>query len=102
MYLPCFSQKSDDIDIGVRGISPRLFFKFYAELFKHLSKHVDLADISKKSLFNELVEETRSESLTANLSKQIFAEKENVEIALSNLKEAMARKEKSVVELAFG
>jgi len=35
-----------------------------------------------------------------NLSKQIIAEKEHVEIALSNLKEAMARKEKSVIELA--
>jgi hypothetical protein len=36
----------------------------------------------------------------ANLSKQILAEKENVEKALTNLKEAMAREEKSVVELA--
>lgn len=35
-----------------------------------------------------------------NLSKQILAEKENVEKALSNLKEAMAREEKSVIELA--
>jgi len=32
--------------------------------------------------------------------KQVLAEKENVEIALSNLKDAMARKEKSVIELA--
>ncbi|MCK4256459.1 nucleotidyltransferase domain-containing protein [candidate division WOR-3 bacterium] len=49
---------ANDIDIGVKGIDPRLFFKFYAELFKHLSKPVDLIDLSKKSLFNELVEET--------------------------------------------
>ena len=35
-----------------------------------------------------------------NLSKQVLAEKENVEIALSNLKKAMDREEKSVVELA--
>ena len=35
-----------------------------------------------------------------NLSKQILAEKENVEKALSNLKEAMEREEKMVVELA--
>ncbi|MGR3310811.1 MAG: nucleotidyltransferase family protein [Candidatus Brocadiales bacterium] len=48
----------NDIDIGVKGIEPRLFFKFYAELFKYLSKPVDLVDISKKSLFNDLVEET--------------------------------------------
>ena len=35
-----------------------------------------------------------------NLARQILAEKENVEIALGNLKEALSRKEKSVVELA--
>jgi len=52
--------KSNDIDIGVKGIKPELFFDFYAELFKHLSKPVDLIDLSKKSLFNEIVEETGS------------------------------------------
>lgn len=51
-------KKGRDIDLGVRGIEPRLFFKFYAELFKHLSKPVDLVDLSGKSLFNDLVEET--------------------------------------------
>ena len=51
-------KESNDIDIGVKGIEPRLFFKFYAELFKNLSKPVDLVDLSRKSLFNELVEET--------------------------------------------
>mgnify|MGYP001577900915 FL=1 len=34
------------------------------------------------------------------LPKEILAEKENVEIALSNLKDAMARREKAVIELA--
>jgi predicted nucleotidyltransferase len=51
-------QKSNDIDIGVKGIAPHLFFKFYAELFKHLSKPVDLVDLSRKSLFNDLIEDT--------------------------------------------
>lgn len=51
-------RESNDIDVGVKGIKPRLFFKFYAELFKHLSKPVDLVDLSRKSLFNDLVEET--------------------------------------------
>jgi len=50
--------ESNDVDIGVRGIEPRLFFKFYAELFKRLPKPVDLVDLSRKSLFNDLVEET--------------------------------------------
>ncbi|MBI5409393.1 MAG: nucleotidyltransferase domain-containing protein [Nitrospirae bacterium] len=51
-------RESNDIDIAVKGIEPRLFFKFYAELFKRLSKPVDLIDLSKKTLFNSLVEET--------------------------------------------
>lgn len=36
----------------------------------------------------------------ADIPKQILAEKENIEAALNNLKEAIQRKEKSVVELA--
>ncbi|HEW78916.1 MAG TPA: hypothetical protein ENH34_02970 [Phycisphaerales bacterium] len=51
-------KEANDIDIGVKGIKPRLFFKFYTELFKHLSKPVDLIDLSKRSLFNEFAEET--------------------------------------------
>ena len=47
----------NDIDIAVKGIEPRLFFRFYAELFKNLSKPVDLVDLSNKSLFNDLIEE---------------------------------------------
>ena len=52
------TREANDIDIGVKGIEPRLFFKFYAELFKYLPKPVDLVDLSKKTLFNDLVEET--------------------------------------------
>ena len=51
-------EKDNDFDIGVKGIRPELFFKFYAELFKHLSKPVDLVDLSRKSLFNDLIEDT--------------------------------------------
>ena len=50
--------KAEDIDIGVKGIEPNMFFKFYAELFKHLSRPVDLVDLSRKSLFNDLIEDT--------------------------------------------
>ncbi|MFH1440683.1 MAG: hypothetical protein ABIH18_01375 [Candidatus Omnitrophota bacterium] len=51
-------KSANDIDIGVKGVNPRLFFKFYAELYKYLPKPVDLIDLSVKSLFNELVEKT--------------------------------------------
>lgn len=47
----------NDIDIGVKGIKSGLFFKFYAELIKYLTKNVDLVDLSERTLFNELVEE---------------------------------------------
>lgn len=46
-----------DIDIGVKGIEPRLFFDFYAELMRNLSKPVDIVDLSSECLFNKLVEE---------------------------------------------
>ena len=48
----------NDIDIGVKGIEPRFFFKFYAELYKYPSRPVHLIDLSRKSLFNDPVEET--------------------------------------------
>ncbi len=48
--------KANDIDLGVKGINPKLFFKFYAELFKRLPKPVDLIDLSKSSLFTSLIE----------------------------------------------
>ncbi|MCH8291295.1 hypothetical protein IH992_09370 [Candidatus Poribacteria bacterium] len=46
-----------DLDLGVKGLQPQFFFKFYGELLRYLSKDVDLVDLSKKSLFNDLVEE---------------------------------------------
>ena len=49
---------ANDIDLAVKGIAKRLFFKFYAELFKQFSKPVDLVDLSQKSLFNDIIEET--------------------------------------------
>ena len=49
--------EANDIDLAVKGIRPELFFKFYGELFRNLSKDVDLVDLSKKSLFNDIVEE---------------------------------------------
>ena len=50
-------REATDIDLGVKGIAPRLFFKFYGELLRELSKPVDLVDLSKKTLFNQMVEE---------------------------------------------
>ncbi|MGH9782806.1 MAG: nucleotidyltransferase family protein [Terriglobia bacterium] len=45
-----------DIDIGVK-VRPDLFFKFYGELIQQLPKPVDVVDLSKQSLFTDLVEQ---------------------------------------------
>ncbi|MHC4518016.1 MAG: hypothetical protein ACYTAS_05460 [Planctomycetota bacterium] len=47
-----------DVDLAVKGIDPARFFRFYADLVKHLSPPVDLVDLSRKSLFNDLIRET--------------------------------------------
>ena len=47
----------NDIDLAVEGIRPNVFFKFYGELMRKLSKPVDLVDLSGKSLFNQIIEE---------------------------------------------
>jgi predicted nucleotidyltransferase len=51
-------RESHDIDLGVKGIEPRLFFRFYGQLMKRLSKPVDVVDLSQHTLFTELIEET--------------------------------------------
>ena len=50
------SNRANDIDLGVKGINPKLFFRFYGELIRSLSKPVDLVDLSRKSKFNKTVE----------------------------------------------
>jgi len=47
----------NDVDLAVKGIKPEIFFKFYGELLRNLSKPVDLVDLSKRSLFNQIIEE---------------------------------------------
>lgn len=39
--------RSHDIDLGIEGIKPELFFKFYGELFKRLERPVDLVDLNE-------------------------------------------------------
>jgi predicted nucleotidyltransferase len=46
----------NDIDIGIRGIEPELFFKFYGELLLEVSKRIDIVNLGKDNLFNRLVE----------------------------------------------
>lgn len=45
-----------DIDLGVKGVPPTLFFKFYGELLRKLPRSVDVVDLSKRSRFAEMIE----------------------------------------------
>ena len=51
-----YEEDANDIDIGVKGISPKIFFKFYGELLRSLSKSIDVIDLSEDSLFAQVVE----------------------------------------------
>ena len=59
LYLFGSTLESDqyrDIDLGVKGVPPMLFFKFYGELLRKLPRSVDVIDLSKRSRFAEMVE----------------------------------------------
>lgn len=59
LYLFGSTLESDqyrDIDLGVKGVPPVLFFKFYGELLRKLPRSVDVVDLSKRSQFTEMVE----------------------------------------------
>ncbi len=59
LYLFGSTLESDqyhDIDLGVKGVPPMLFFKFYGELLRKLTKSVDVIDLSKQSQFAEIVQ----------------------------------------------
>ncbi len=45
-----------DYDFAVRDVPPGIFFQFYGELFRALSKNVDLIDLSgTKTKFKDIV-----------------------------------------------
>jgi len=48
-------KEARDIDLGVIGIEPRRFFKFYGDLMFSLSKPVDLIDLSMDTKFNAII-----------------------------------------------
>jgi len=46
----------NDIDLGVKGLDPALFFSFYGQLMLHLSTNVDVVDLTQENAFNRIVE----------------------------------------------
>ncbi len=51
------ARPADDIDLGVEGIRPEDFFKFYGELLFALSKPLDLIDLSVPTKFARIVKQ---------------------------------------------
>ena len=49
--------EANDIDLAVRGISPRDFFDFQGKLLRFLTKPVDVVNLSNKSRFTETIEQ---------------------------------------------
>ncbi len=57
LFGSCLDKEDqNDIDIGIKGIEPELFFKFYGELLFEVSKRIDIVNLGKDNLFNRLVE----------------------------------------------
>ena len=57
LFGSCLDKEDpNDIDIGIKGIEPELFFKFYGELLLEVSKRIDIVNLGKDNLFNRLVE----------------------------------------------
>ena len=50
-------KEGQDIDIGVEGIDERDFFAFYGDLMCAVSKPIDVVDLSKKSLFTDIIQQ---------------------------------------------
>lgn len=47
---------ANDIDLGVKGIVPNQFFKFYGKLLRQLSKPVDVVNLSRPSDLTNAIE----------------------------------------------
>ena len=50
------SDDYNDIDLGIKGIKPELFFEFYGKLIYSLSKPFDIVILDEKSKFNDMIE----------------------------------------------
>ncbi|NQT93388.1 MAG: hypothetical protein HQ559_11555 [Lentisphaerae bacterium] len=46
-----------DIDLGVEGVAPSVFFRLCGELIKRLDRPVDVIDLSMPSAFSQMVQE---------------------------------------------
>ena len=47
--------RANDLDLGVDGILPEEFFRFYGELLFELDRPVDLIDLSQPGRFTDII-----------------------------------------------
>ena len=45
-----------DIDLAIKGIDPKVFFDFCWDLYRDLSKPVDIIDLNVDCSFNRIIE----------------------------------------------
>lgn len=48
-------KEAADLDLGVEGVSPSEFYRFYGELIFGLAKPVDVVNLSNKSKFTRII-----------------------------------------------
>ena len=57
LFGSCLDREDpNDIDIGITGIEPELFFVFYGELLLEIAMPIDVVNLDKVNSFNKLVE----------------------------------------------
>ena len=57
LFGSCLDREDpNDIDIGITGIEPELFFNFYGELLLEITMPIDVVNLDKENSFNKLVE----------------------------------------------
>ena len=50
------THEHSDIDIGIKGLPPKRFFRVYAELDNHVSHQIDLVDFDENNKFYNLLD----------------------------------------------
>ena len=49
------NREPQDIDLGVEGLAPERFYRFYSEIDNAVSRPVDLVDLRDRNKFTELI-----------------------------------------------
>ncbi len=57
LFGSCVDRENpNDSDIGIKGIEPELFFRFYGDLLLEITMPIDVVNLDKDNSFNKLIE----------------------------------------------